>query len=80
MPEGWRLLEEDSSQVTFVPENYPEESVDMVSVQLTEKDPAFDSYTQKLLKKNTLNWMPLHFWALKRDRSKRTICIRCGIP
>lgn len=47
MPEGWRLLEEDSSQVTFVPENYPEESVDMVSVQLTEKDPAFDSYTQQ---------------------------------
>ena len=47
MPEGWRLLEEVSSQVTFVPENYPEESVDMVSIQLTEKDPAFDSYTQQ---------------------------------
>lgn len=46
-PEGWKLLEEDSSQATFVPENYPEESVDTISVQVTEKDPAFDSYTRE---------------------------------
>ncbi len=46
-PEGWKLLEEDSSQAVFVPDNYPEKSADTISVQVSEKDASFDSYTRE---------------------------------
>ena len=47
LPEGWKLLEEDSSQVVFVPDNYPEKSANTISVQVSEKDASFDSYTRE---------------------------------